>query len=289
MNANQLVKKNLSGMHVIKTLQVLLEDNYTMSELIQKLNENEPEPIFNNSVVSKYINTCRYCGIEIPKIHNRYFIAKLPFGLELTLKDLELLDILSITASKKFAGKSIEDFDSLMRKLSQYINKEIIRVDSKTTDITYERFEKAIEEKRKVLLMFKVKAVLECIPLAITEHRGKPSFKVFYNNKERYIGVNRVSGLKLLGKIFVPEVNESQTVLFKLKGDLAKNYTLREHEQEVARHLPEYITISNFGEDKEELLSRLLRYDKSCEIISPESYRNEFKRMLNDMLSNYGE
>ena len=56
-------KKNLSSMQVIKTLQTLLQGNFTMNELIEKLNANESEPIFNNSVVSKYINTCRYCGI----------------------------------------------------------------------------------------------------------------------------------------------------------------------------------------------------------------------------------
>ena len=71
-NKNKLSqKKNLSSMQVIKTLQILLQGDYTMNELIEQLNANESEPIFNNSVVSKYINTCRYCGIEIPKIHNK--------------------------------------------------------------------------------------------------------------------------------------------------------------------------------------------------------------------------
>ena len=41
MSPSKTVKKNISGMQVIKTLQVLLEDNYTMEELVQKLNENE--------------------------------------------------------------------------------------------------------------------------------------------------------------------------------------------------------------------------------------------------------
>ena len=53
------LKKNRSSMQVFKTLQLLLQDNYTMHELVEKLNLNEPEAIFNNSVISKYINTCR--------------------------------------------------------------------------------------------------------------------------------------------------------------------------------------------------------------------------------------
>ena len=66
MSENHIaIKRNISSMQVLKTLQKLLEGDYTMSELIEILNENEPDVVFNNSVVSKYINTCRYCGIEI--------------------------------------------------------------------------------------------------------------------------------------------------------------------------------------------------------------------------------
>lgn len=54
-------------MQVLKTLQVLLQGNFTMQELIERLNKSEEEPVFNNSVISKYINTCRYCGINILK------------------------------------------------------------------------------------------------------------------------------------------------------------------------------------------------------------------------------
>lgn len=85
------IKKNLSSMQVLKTLQVLLQGNFTMQELIERLNKSEEEPVFNNSVISKYINTCRYCGINILKIHNRYFVASMPFGLELTSGDIGLL------------------------------------------------------------------------------------------------------------------------------------------------------------------------------------------------------
>ena len=34
-------KKNISSMQVLKTLQVLLQGNYTMQELVSILNENE--------------------------------------------------------------------------------------------------------------------------------------------------------------------------------------------------------------------------------------------------------
>ena len=46
--------------------------------------------------------------------------------------------------------------------------------------------------------------------------------------------------------------------------------------------------VINRNENKELLLSRLLRYDDKCEIIQPKSYREEMKTIINDMLANYG-
>ena len=289
MSANELVKRNISGMQVIKTLQLLLEGNFTMAELIEKLNQKEKESIFNNSVVSKYINTCRYCGIEIPKINNRYYVAKLPFGLDLEPKDYELLQLLQQTANEKLSGKLTKLFSNFIRKLNQYSNRDIIRVEKKNVKIAYEVFEKAVLEKRKIQLMLRTNVILDCIPLSITNYKNKPVFKVLHKEKERYVNVERVTGLQVLGNIITPEENLAKEVIFRIYGDLAKKYTLREHETEIARSMPNHITISNCGEDKDELLSRLLRYDKFCEIVSPQEYRDQFKTMLRNMLKNYGE
>lgn len=289
MSANQAVKRNISGMQVIKTLQLLIEDNYTMSELTKKLNENEKTPIFNNSVVSKYINTCRYMGIDIPKIHNKYFVAKLPFGLDLSIKDIELLENLQKIAAEKLSSKPKKLFNIFIGRLNKYSNKDITKVEKKTVDATYDLFDKAIQEKRRIMLMFRAKALLECIPVDIVEYKGKQCFKVIHKGKERHISIERISGMELLGKIFSTEEHSGQRVEYILTGELAQRYTLRDHEELLKSELPDYIKIANKGEDKFELFSRLLRYDKDCEIIKPQSYRDEMKVLLDNMLANYGE
>ena len=55
MKASMAVKKNLSSMQVLKTLQVLLEDNYSMTDLIKKLNASEDRPVFNHSIVTQIL------------------------------------------------------------------------------------------------------------------------------------------------------------------------------------------------------------------------------------------
>ncbi len=281
-------KKNLSSMQVIKTLQVLLEGNFTMSELIEKLNQNEEEPVFNNSVISKYINTCRYCGIEIPKIHNKYFVTSMPFGLELTNTDINLLESMQNLVKNEMTSKYNKLFNSFVEKLNRYSNKKIARVEKATYQLTSELFENAVTDKRKIQLMLKNRVIMECIPIKITEVKGKTYFNVFYKNRERMIDSARVSGLEVMKQKFLQNFND-ESVIFLIRDDLAARYDLRENEQYTKTDRIGWKAISNRGENKEVLLSRLLRYDNKCEIVSPQSYRDEMKQILNDALNNYGE
>ena len=155
MSGNELVKRNTSGLQVLKTLQVLLEDNYTMSELITKLNEKEKDSIFNNSVISKYINTCRECDIEIQKIQNRYYVTKLPFGLDLSSQDIKLLEELKSFSNKNFLQKTKKNFEKFMTKLNQFSNKHIIKISKESEKEFCEFFEKAIQNNKVVLLKLK--------------------------------------------------------------------------------------------------------------------------------------
>ncbi len=282
------LKKNRSSMQVFKTLQLLLQDNYTMHELVEKLNLNEPEAIFNNSVISKYINTCRYCGIDIPKIHNKYFVASMPFGLELTTGEINLLENLQSIIQTDLASKYHKIFDKFIEKLNRYSNKKITRVEKNTYQITAEIFEHAVREKRKIRLMFKNRAIMDCIPIRMSENKGKMFFNVFYKNKERMIDSSRVSGLEVLRDKFVYSFNEP-AVVFMLKGELAQRYSLRENEQILPCTEDGCITISNRGENKEILFARLLRYDDKCEIQTPKIYREEMRAILDNALSNYGD
>lgn len=281
-------KKNISSMQVIKTLQILLEGNYTMNELIEKLNQNEEEAIFNNSVVSKYINTCRFCGIDIPKIHNKYFVASMPFGLNLNNSDINLLENMQNIVSKKMTKKKYKLFSNFLEKINRFSNKKIARVEKLTYKLTSELFENAVSEKRKINLMLKNREIMECIPLKIIEIKDKTFFNVFYKDKERMIDSTRVSGIEVLRQKFLQRFDE-ESVIFLIRDDLASRYDLRENEQYTKTDRVGWKAISSRGENKEILLSRLLRYDDKCEIVSPKSYREEMKQILDDALSNYGE
>ena len=149
MITKQAAKINIASLQVLRTLQVLMEDNYEMSELIEILNTNNDEKPVNHSVVSKYINSCRYCGIEIPKIHNKYYVASLPFGLDLTIQDINLLGNLRQIARNLLSKKQIEVFEKFLAKINKFSNKKIANVQNKNQEDILKVFKEAVEEEQQ--------------------------------------------------------------------------------------------------------------------------------------------
>ena len=279
-------KKNQSSTQVLKTLLALMQGEYTMNDLIRKLNKDEGWAVFNNSVISKYINTCRYCGFEIPKIQNKYYVAKIPFGLDLSMEDIDLLEIIQNYVKYEMSEKSQKLINSLLSKIIHFSNKEIKKKKKTEFVVLVELFERAVANNRKIKLMFKNRTILECIPLNIHKKDNKTFLRVF-KKYERNIDISRLSGIELLGQKYADPKDGDYVTIFKLKGGLAKRYEARENES-VDINNDGTITVTNRNENKELLFSRLLRYDDKCEILAPKTYREDMKILLEDMLKNYG-
>ena len=279
-------KKNLSSIQVIKTLQILMQGTFSINDLVAKLNENEKEAVFNNSVISKYINTCRFCGFEIPKINNAYYVAKIPFGLDLSMDDIDLLKSIQHFINEEMSSKSAQLINSVVKKICMFSNKKISKTEKNGFNLSVELFERAIAQQRKIKLIFKNRSEMECVPLSITKEGYKTFFNVFYK-KIRNIDVARLSGIEISGQKSEKVFGLEQVTVFKLKGKLAKRYEAREHER-IDTNPDGTITVTNTNENKEILMSRLLRYEEDCEIVHPLAYRENMKNIINDMLNNYG-
>ena len=280
-------KKNLSSIQVIKTLQILLQGDFSMNDLIRKLNADEPFPVFNNSVISKYINTCRYIGISIPKVNNKYYVSSIPFGFKLDDIDIGTIKALQFIVANKMTKKNRFIFDNFITKLSRHSRRCIANINSEDYIYSFELFEQAIAKKVKICLLFKNQAKLDCIPLKISQKNKKMFFEVF-NKRIRMIDTNRLAGIQILSEKFVDPFGVDQVAIFKLRGKLAQRYQARDNET-VELNSDGTITVTNKNENKEMLLSRLMRYEDLCEIIGPKTYRDDFLRILTNTLKNYGK
>ena len=284
---NKLSQKiNLSSLNVLKTFNVIFEGDYSMNEILTKLNAKEPDEVFNNSVVSKYINTCRYIGMIIPKINNKYFLTCVPFGMNLSLDEIDLITKFKKNIDDDMTSKCSKIFGEFIRKINRYSNKQIVKTDKIEYKLSFELFERAVATKHKIKLLFKTQDILECTPIKIIQDGNKTFFKVF-NRRNRMVDSERLSGIALLNDKFIDPFDGELTTIFKLSGSLAKRYEARSNEK-VEQCSDGSIIVTNQDENKEILFSRLMRYSNLCEILKPKAYRDEFKQILDDTLSNYG-
>ena len=105
--------------------------------------------------------------------------------------------------------------------------------------------------------------------------------KSFTNSKPQISNVDNPQKIATMGI--------GQTVVFKLKGRLAKNYKLKENESLFELLKNGDTLILNKNETPELLLRRLMRYSYNCEIISPKFMRDEFIELVNSTLDNYND
>ena len=279
-------KKNLSSMQVFKTFQVLLEGEYTMAELIEKLNSKEPDAIFNNSVISKYINTCRFCGIQIPKIHNRYLITDIPFGLHLTDGECDSLNELKIFIETNMSSRVLKIFNKFTEKINRFASKKISKIQKSNSWEFFEIFERAIANKKMVKLLFRKNFNITGIPITIKSAKNKFFAQIHVKGRDRMIDVSRLSGIQILNETF-SGYNPEQEIVFELKDNLAKRYDLRKNEVILSSN-SDNISVSNKCNNVSELLSRLLRYDNKCEVKNPKPIREMMKNEIDETLKNYG-
>ena len=287
MKTKNAPKLNISALNVLKTLQRLLEENYTMTELVTVLNNTEKHPIFNPSVVTKYINTLRFCGFNISKINNRYYLVKIPFGINLSNKDFDYFEYLNHIVQTRMSKKNNIIFNEFIERLNKYSNKGLVKFKEENSKIIFENFENAIRDRRAVTFILKNKKTIDCIPIRLIDDKKPVQFLVSEKGKEKFISSNTVAAVNATSYKYAENFSQ-QVVLFKITGSLAKRYTLRDTEQLIEKK-DDFIIVSNPNEPKEILLNRLLKYDYCCEIISPKSYRKDMLELLNATLKNYGE
>ena len=173
-----------------------------------------------------------------------------------------------------------------MNKLNKFSDKKIAKIEEKDLQKNIEQYERAVRDRRKIKLLFKNRDIVECIPVKIIEESDKTFFKV-YSNKYRTIDIRRLSGIETLRETFTPINDDFAEIVYKLKPPMTQRYELRANETEIVKEADGSRIILNKDENKEHLISRLLRYDIYCEVLKPIAFREEIKQIILSTLKNY--
>ena len=129
---------------------------------------------------------------------------------------------------------------------------------------------------------------LICSPLEQTYVKRKICLKVLGNSGSRVyeIPIENIRSIKQL-PIAVSSVSIPTTVVYKVKNRLAKNYKLRDWERLDKIEADGSHVIVNKNEDLGQLIERLMRYGRECEICSPKFLKEEMVERINKTLENY--
>lgn len=281
-----LSKVNLASLKVLYTLQLLFERDLSMDDLIKyyDLYHNE---LVSNFVMSKYINTCRYCGIDIKKINNKYTILNFPVGISFTNGELSLFKELKNCCEKMRLKNLSDSMQEVLDKVNRRSERPISPVATAIIkDKNIRHFEKACIVAQKVKVIFKDGTSLICEPVDTKIETDRIILMVFDGTNSRELNPDDIKEINILPQKanhkYIPT-----TVLFELKGKLAKKYQIRDNEQVLRINSAGDFIITNRFEDKTKLLHRLMRYGDNCKIISPKSYVNDMKQLIEDTINNY--
>jgi len=252
-------KVNLSSMRVLQMLELLFEKSYTMNELMDALSQATGERC-SNFLVCKYINTCRFCGIDIQKVNGKYMLLRLPFGIEFSDDELELMNEINEFCKDSRITKTVRGVNSLLGKLNRRSNKYYSRITVPEEDNYIDNFEAALEGGNMIELKFKENnnsVSITCEPVSIFCEESILGFIISDTDARKKVLYSDVEELKISSKKINKAVSQSP-VVFKLKNNLAQRYTLRPDEKIVSTEFDGSISVSNRTEDKDSLLKRLL-------------------------------
>lgn len=281
-----LSKVNLASLKVLYTLQLLFERDLSIDELIKyyELYHNEYN---TNFVMSKYINTCRYCGIDIKRINNKYTILNFPIGINFTETELGMFKEMKNCCEKMKSSYLAKNMQNFLNKINRRVERPISPVSTTViTDPNINTFERARISEQKIKIYMKNKTSYICEPVDVTIGEERVVLTIFDGNESKELNPKDIEQIKILPQRskqrFIPT-----TVLFELKAKLAKKYQIRENEQLLKINNNGDFVITNRFEDKTKLLHRLMRYGELCKILSPKVYVNDMKDLIEKTLENY--
>ena len=253
-------------------------------------------------VINKYINALKVFGVKIKKERHKYKLESSLYSVEYSTNELKALSLI-VGASKNLPDENIsENIEKLKSNLLLRMNnsnKNTFNFLSTDKDFSF-LYTDLKDQIQKCKNYCKDNVILDITYLKRNKDihtKCKPK-EVTYDVKTAYLNAYdtvkkeniEIALPNILSINVMPNRSASYesptTVVFKLKGRLAKTYRLKDGEklQDIKNG---DIIVSNSGEPLDKLFSRLMRYADLCEIITPKFIRNDMANLINDTLKLY--
>ncbi len=291
------LRKIDASYRIMKILKLLAQKPRSMNELCAALELDGHE--IGYDTISKYFSTLREFGCIITKKNCKFELEALPFFIDLNQNDMEILADFAMFANQTCQIKQIRGVKNSLNKILKMTSQECKnhynrhmalksseRLNLKCAD-TIEKLSYFIEENnQKIKIIYRTMPFI-VTPLCIRYLGNKVYLMAFNENKlinEQFL-LDDISEIQNHVQISNRQSFISATV-FKIKGRLVKNYRPYEGEEIEYQKDGSAVVINKF-EDKNVLRLRLLKYFDACEILSPQKERDEFIKLVDNLIKNY--
>lgn len=301
-------KLNEGCLKIFQFLLLLYEDKAYYNNVVSIFKDEINEQSANNIQVTlnKYINALKVFGIKIKKVHNQYKLLSSFYSVDFSLDDLKSISIL-LSSAENFPDKNLSDeINNFVKNIELRMKNEdkntlSILINSQDYDFSfyYADIKKQVEDCEQLC---KENQLLDLIYRKDKkEIRSRCIAKeVLYDSKNVYLRVHdsvkrqtlEIPLNNILSITSLPSVSSGMelntTIVYKLKGRLAKTYKLKENEYSQGYDEVGNLLVVNKNEPFDKLAKRLMKYSSNCEVISPKFFRDEMLEHINNTLENYG-
>lgn len=302
---NNNEKLNNGCLKIFKFLELLYEDKAYYEDVINIFKDEIGDKSDNNLqvVLNKHINTLKVFGMKIVKQNNKYVLESGLFTMELTKSDLKSISILSKIAENYPDKKCVKNINDFIKAVELRVNNEdkyLLTNYAKNYNFPfyYQDIKAQIEDCKRIceknclteITYRKNKKILKikCQPIEIIYDTKTVNILVYDTQKHAQV---KISLPNILNIVENPSSCSGKTicttVVFRLKGKLAKIYKMRPHEYLRNKEPDGSVVIVNKDEPFDELIARLMRYMNLCEIISPQFMRDKMIETINETLNKY--
>lgn len=302
INLQKTSKYCETSVRVIETLLLLLNNKLSTNDILNYFRNIYPESKINNKeVILKYLNTLKVAGYEIQKDKEKYFINTSPKQIKFSQRELEAKIFLENIIAQFPNTKNKIKIQKLLQNIEKYYQKSNnenidypqlnLNIETNNIKNLIEELEQYCNDKQKLKIEIKNSPENKIITVTPLEIIFKKDHFVFSTYSQTTGTIINIPLNKIIKVEQYPTITSASaplsTISFELKDRLAKAYNLKDGERIIDIKPNGNIVISNNLEDKNELIERLLRYGKYCEIITPKTVRDEMKAILKNALENY--
>ena len=300
----KLEKQFDTGLRILEILKILLNDNLSKANLIEKLScVSDVEQVYTLEAFIKYFNTIEIAGFKLNREKNIYKLENALKYLKLTTEEKELFLKVISQIGLLYDEEQEKSVKQATYRILKYLNNDI---KEETIDKIFNptKMSSNDEETKNILstlnklkndkLMVKIQYESKTnknnevfVEIRKIEDKNDKISLVCYipekrRNKKIYLdSIVQLSQLPTKAT----ESNTFNTIVFEVYGRLAYLYKLKDSEK-VINFSSNHLVISNSEEDKDLLLRRLLKYGENCKIVKPIEVKEEFVSLTNEILKN---